>query len=334
MTRRMPHQQSLRVVVWNCRRAGAKSEAWPYLLALKPDLAFLQEVSAAPASVAERFRVLKARAVGKTGRPQRFSTITLSRIGEITPWPLQSPLGWAQDEIQNFDGNLVSGQIPGRQMRFVNVYSPAWPIDRGRLNVHDTSTVKLALNPDVWVADLVRHALSVISEDEPHRLMAAGDFNLSETFDSWLGGPRGNREYLDGMAAAGFVECLRTAQGELTPTFRNPRDGRIAHQMDHLFVSPDLASALSSCTVGDRDDVFGRSLSDHLPIIADFNLPLSVTGLGDGMIANPWGASEVTSLTQNLTRPSLDVRTAKGRKPASRADSRPMTRLGIEPRTY
>ena len=42
--------------------------------------------------------------------------------------------------------------------------------------------------------------------------------------------------------------------------------------MDHLFVTSDLLEHLSSCETGDRNLVFDRSLSDHLPIIVDFEL--------------------------------------------------------------
>jgi endonuclease/exonuclease/phosphatase family metal-dependent hydrolase len=59
----------------------------------------------------------------------------------------------------------------------------------------------------------------------------------------------------------------------LVPTFRNPSNGQIVHQLDHLFVSAKLATHLTSCKTGERDRVFGESLSDHLPIIADFALP-------------------------------------------------------------
>ena len=99
-----------------------------------------------------------------------------------------------------------------------------------------------------------------------------GDFNLSETFDNWPGGPRGNLEYLEKMEKFGLTEYLRKFQGRLTPTFRNPRDGNIAHQMDHIFVTSDFLEHLSSCETGDRNLVFDRSLSVHLPIIADFEL--------------------------------------------------------------
>ena len=105
--------------------------------------------------------------------------------------------------------------------------------------------------------------------------IVAGDFNLSETFDNWPGGPRGNVEYLERMQSIGFTECLRHYHGKLVPTFRNPRGGAIKHQIDHLFVSPPLIEHLCDCRTGDPDRLFGEGLSDHLPIIADFDLPVA-----------------------------------------------------------
>jgi endonuclease/exonuclease/phosphatase family metal-dependent hydrolase len=72
------------------------------------------------------------------------------------------------------------------------------------------------------------------------------------------------------MSDLGFVECLRRVQRALVPTFRNPSDGKVIHQMDHLFVSGRLPAALVSCATGDHERVFGASLSDHLPIVAEF----------------------------------------------------------------
>jgi hypothetical protein len=73
------------------------------------------------------------------------------------------------------------------------------------------------------------------------------------------------------MSDLGFVECLRQSQGKLVPTFRNPSDGKVIHQMDHLFVSGSLATKLTCCATGEHARVFDAKLSDHLPIVADFS---------------------------------------------------------------
>ena len=73
------------------------------------------------------------------------------------------------------------------------------------------------------------------------------------------------------MTDLGSVERLSHSQGELTPTFRAPRGkGKVIHQMDHLYAADYLAEKLSTCHAGDHETVFGQSLSDHLPIVAEF----------------------------------------------------------------
>lgn len=155
----------------------------------------------------------------------------------------------------------------------LSAYSPAWPVDQARLRGVDVGPVKLAQNPDVWVTELLWAALLNARDDDAQvPWVIGGDLNASETFDDmWVGGPRGNRELLDRMAALGLKECLRESNGRLVPTFRNARDGRIVHQVDHLFVSKTLASKIIACNVAEPARVLEASLSDHLPIVAEFS---------------------------------------------------------------
>ncbi len=122
------------------------------------------------------------------------------------------------------------------------------------------------------MTDLLHAALKEHPDLSSSSWIIGGDFNMSKTFDAWKDGPRGNQEYLDRMAALGLVECLRTYQGYLTPTYRNPANGKVFHQMDHLFVSRDLSERLVSCVTRDQIYIFDAGLSDHLPIIADFSI--------------------------------------------------------------
>jgi hypothetical protein len=72
------------------------------------------------------------------------------------------------------------------------------------------------------------------------------------------------------MDQLGLVDCLRHAQGALTPTFRTLGKGTITAQIDHLFVTNILRASLVTCDTGSRQRVFDNRLSDHLPIVADF----------------------------------------------------------------
>lgn len=267
---------SLRVVSWNCRRAISGSPLWEYLVKLDPDIALLQEVGSLSDEASARYGSLWYRSMGPRGSLLRTGTAVLvkGRIGDQLK--LTSSIPWVQEELDHFTGNLVGAEllpIAGPPVKVISVHSPAWPVDPKRLARVDTDGVRLTLNPDVWVADLLRASLREVSIDSGELWLVGGDFNLSETFDSCPGAPRGNREYLDEMADLGWNECLRACQGGLVPTFKNARGGAVKHQMDHVFVSSALASRLIHCDAGTSHEVLDAGLSDRLPIIADFVVP-------------------------------------------------------------
>lgn len=265
----------MRALTWNVRRASVSSRCWALLLELDPDVVVLQEVGAMPASVLNRYACVEAFPAGPRGVPQRFKTAILAKgiIGEVID--LASDLAWINAERALLEGNIVARQVlfgGSAALNVVSVYSPAWPIARERLASIDVTGVKLQNNPDVWCTEIL---WSVLKHTLPHQAgewIVGGDFNSSETFDLWKKGGRGNREIIDRMNALGLVDCLRTHHGQLVPTFRNPRGGKVAHQMDHLYVSHDLLAKLVECHAFGAERVFGQGLSDHLPIVAEFRL--------------------------------------------------------------
>lgn len=268
-------EAQLRILTWNCRRAKQSSPVWDYLRELAPDVALLQEVSSVPSSIEGEFDVRHKRAGTNVGAPQRFGSAVLVRGTIEREIHLRSPHEWVNAELERFAGNLLAFEVlleQGVHLNIVNVYSPAWTVDSTRLASVDVSPVKLTLGRGLWVADLLWTSLRSMDLNPQDPWVVAGDFNLSETFDAWQGGPRGNREYLDRMAALGFTECLRKMKGQLTPTFKNPRGGSFIHQIDHMFVSKALASSLTACDTGNAEWVFGNALSDHVPIVANFIL--------------------------------------------------------------
>jgi exonuclease III len=270
------NENNLRIMTWNCRGAThRRTSLWDYLIDLQPDVALLQDVRSFPETILSRFDCHSEYAVRKNGHLQPFKTAILVDGTIGAPIDLGTGTDWIDNEIENFRGNLFARHIyPSGfpEMLAVSVYSPAWPVDRVRLEGISLSGTKLEHSNDLWVADLLWASLK-----NNNRLLGSkpwivgGDFNLSETFDSWRGGPHGNREYLDRMEALGLVECLRRHSGELTPTYRTPK-GVVNAQMDHIFVTADLANQLSTCEIGLHSQIFAANLSDHLPIIADFEI--------------------------------------------------------------
>jgi endonuclease/exonuclease/phosphatase family metal-dependent hydrolase len=266
----------MRICTWNMRRATKdRIAAWRYISKINPDLLLLQEVSSIPNSLRSQYAVLEMKAQGKSGKPHHFSTAILVRGSIDKEVNLSSSWEWVNCELSRFKGNLLSAEVTldsEKCFRVMSVYSPAWPVDKRRLIGIDVSQVKLKHNPDIWVTELMWAAL-LNEQHDGVPWIVAGDLNSSVTFDTYWGkGPRGNQEIQDRMLNLGFVECLHFSQGRLTPTFRNPRGGKITHQMDHLFVSSWLRERLVTCHTGTPTIVFDGELSDHLPIIAEFNL--------------------------------------------------------------
>jgi exonuclease III len=194
---------------------------------------------------------------------------------------LSSEHEWVNHELECFKGNFVSCRVEPNNhnpLTVISVYSPAWPVARDRIKEVDVSKVKTQTNPDVWGTDILWAALqNTVSENDTW--IVGGDYNSSETFDvDWqdrnnkVYGIRscGNAQTLERMYRLGFTECLRKSNNDnIIPTFRHSTGG-VEHQIDHLFVSNGLYSKLEKCSLGSQATIFGKSLSDHLPIIAEF----------------------------------------------------------------
>jgi len=265
----------IKALSWNVRRAKRESLVWDVISQISPDIITLQEVITIPNSIKDCYSIYLRKATSKNGNKQIFSTAIFVK-GEITKeMQLFSEFEWVNRELEYFEGNLLSCEV-GKEGLFpinvVSVYSPAWPVDNQRLKNIDVSSVKLKLNPNVWCTEILWSALISNSNIKNENWIVAGDFNSSVTFDYlWKGGPRGNQEIIDRMNLIGFTECLNSYSGELVPTFKNPKGGKTIHQMDHMYVTEHLFSSLDKSYVGDSFEVFEKSISDHLPIISDFN---------------------------------------------------------------
>ena len=266
----------MRIITWNMRRATGTSSAWKCLEDLNPDVALLQEVSSIPPVLYDLFDIKFLKTINKNGKPQKFGNAILVHGKIINELLLTSEYEWVQQELSRFSGNLLSCKVKPvgcPSLNIISVYSPAWPVDTSKYQDIDITTIKLKLNPKLWVTEILWSALKNVNLSESYWIVG-GDLNCSETFDSTFSS--GNQEILDRMEALGFSECLRKYSGKLTPTYKNLKGGKVIHQMDHLFVTDLLFSTLSQSTAGDNLDIFEKSISDHLPIIADFNNILGI----------------------------------------------------------
>ncbi len=261
----------MKVVSWNVRGSTTGSPSWAYLEEIDPDIALLQEVTKIPKAITNKycFRMKKARKP-KT-QDQKFSTAILVKGEVLEEIHFSSEIDWVAKEINYYKGNILGFKVNTedyKNLNVVSVYSPAWPIEPERIKDIDISGIKLDKNPSLWLTEILWKALQNARISNEDDWVVAGDLNSSLTFDiKW--GPRSNDQVMRRMANLGFYECLKGFHNAIVPTFRAPRGGYIEDQIDHLFVTQNIKNDLQNCYVGSLD-IFKRSLSDHLPIIAEF----------------------------------------------------------------
>ena len=266
----------MKILNWNVNKATKMQKregVWKYLLEVDADIVFLQEVNSIPSYIADKYTILKRKAITKNDTLQHFSTAVLVKGSIKEEIALQSKYEWVNKELKRFDGNLIAVKAvldSGFEINLISAYSPAWFIDRNRWKNEDYANVKLKNNPELWMTEILYSAL-LNEQIEGESWIVGGDLNSSLSFDDYSSKLfQGNFEIQDRMKELGFTECLNTFNDGLVPTFKNPKDGKIIHQMDHLFVTPNIYKNIHTCMIGNQDIIFKESLSDHLPIIAEF----------------------------------------------------------------
>ena len=267
---------SMKTITWNMRRAKKGSSAWSYFNELNPDIALLQEVTSYPESLSNTYSILFCKAFTKDGTEQSFGTAIFIKGGSLEVIPFLAKEAWVNNELTRLQGNILPVTITlpnGKNINIVNVYSPAWPIDRKRLAGINLDYLKSELTKDIWAIDLVQAVLRNQDLEETDWILG-GDLNSSVTFDTKFPvGLRNNQEILDRLKQNyGLVECLHFKQGKLTPTFKSNKTKKVVDQIDHIFVKESMLPRVRTCIIGDQERVFGASLSDHLPIILDLEI--------------------------------------------------------------
>jgi len=259
----------INVLTWNMRRSASNSNSWDIIRKLSPDICLLQEVGGIPNDISGEYRILHQKAINKTGVPQKFSTVILSKH-PIEQFRLKSSIDWVSKQLDFFSGNFLCGSIniKGNKINLISVYSPAWIVDTENIPQEDLKGIKLELSKSLWPTEILQNGLEHEEISIENNWVISGDFNNSSTFDIlWPGGPRGCQEIIDRLYALNLKEALFEHHGTLIPTFRNPKGGKIIHQIDHVFISEGLFSNLISSNVMSEFDVFEESLSDHYPIL-------------------------------------------------------------------
>ena len=253
--------------VW--RHRGKRDEAWHWLLdKLKPDIALLQEC-VVPDWANTQCDVLFEQAA------QKWGTAVVTRGLPMTRHPLEDIEEWFRRlgpeapkrcAAARLKGWCVPASLTlpdGTSALVISLHNPAYSIKRELLAGHDVTNIKLKLQRNVWLLDVVFHFLKS-RVDRP--LIVGGDFNSSRLFD--VPKPRGNAEFFDRIATEGFASLHRLFYQQDETTFFSKRAR--PHQLDYLYTDHSLASRTTNCWVVSRQEV--EMFSDHSPVVADLAL--------------------------------------------------------------
>jgi len=258
------------------KHQSVHDSAWHWLFdSLNPDIALVQEC-VPPDWVRESGFLQSGRAYPEGRQP--WGTALYSRLPaqpatleEVEGWLDRLPprttayeglarahrlTGWAACAIVEIDG--LGGTL------VVSLHNPSQEIERDRLDGIDVSHMKLNLNEDLWLLDVVFYFLKRYL-DRP--LLVGGDFNYSRLLDD-LYGANGNHEFFDRIQAEGFVNLHRQFHDADQQTFFQKR-GR-GHQLDYLYGNKTVGEMASSCEVWDYNLV--SDFSDHAPLVADLRI--------------------------------------------------------------
>ena len=258
----------MRVVVWNIAN---KQGAFDALAALEPDIALLNEATPPLAATG----IWHGTTVGRDSKRRPWSVAVLSShpITEITD-ARPSWRGSQRDVpfVCSRPGSWIAASVkvaPSVQVTAVSLY--------GLLDEFSDASVHRSLSE-----------LSPLIDDPRYQqhLLIGGDLN------TWSGWPVREQptlardiNLLQRFEAFGLVDCLAAVRpaGRLpdctctlgdacthTRTRLDPRFPNIPYQIDYLWASSALAPRLSSCQALATSEWF--AISDHAPIIADFDL--------------------------------------------------------------
>ena len=265
----------MKLVSWNVngiRSVHNKGLFMPFIETLKPDIVALQETKAMQHESPIQFDSYKeywnsAAKKGYSGTAI-FSLIEPVSVNNNFPANIVKQFNLVADDFgnPNDEGRIITAEY--KHFYLVNVYTPN---SKGKLE-------RLPLRHKQWDPAFLAYCVEL---EKTKPVIFCGDLNVAHTRDD-LANPKENegehgftkeeREGVDAMLAAGFVDTLRIfTQGNghyswWTP-WRGARDRNVGWRIDYFFVSKSLASKVTSATI--HSDIFG---SDHCPVSIELDI--------------------------------------------------------------
>lgn len=225
----------MRLVSWNCAGGFARKQA--ALMALEPDLAVICEIREREAKEIPGANVLW------TGRPDAKGMAIVGRNG----WTVERIAEGSQAHVL-----AVKGSRAGTAVTLAGV----WTLQAEGSYVRPVITA---------LDELAGH----LSGD----VILAGDFNANPVF---RGKPRFDEARLRlldrGLESLWHEQSGEVHGAEVTPTLYWTWNRDRPFHVDYVFATPGLRTRCRELRIGSFEDWVEAKISDHVPLIADFEL--------------------------------------------------------------
>jgi endonuclease/exonuclease/phosphatase family metal-dependent hydrolase len=243
------------------RAKDLTTDLWDVLMGLQPDVAILQEVRPPQRAYGGHLHLNPTRRGWGTAV---WSGEEFSSLGEV-------PAGDAVElerELSAVRGYVASAEIeaPTASLTVVSVHAYPARVPDEYLEELDLTDLIVAPATAVWPGDILWRLTRGLPTSGRSAILG-GDWNTARLFDE-VYGPRGNHEFFVRMSETGWFEAIRKFFDTEVQTYFRP--GRGAYQLDHVFLTEDLYSNLSSAEVVTTDEIL--SASDHAPMVLTIDL--------------------------------------------------------------
>jgi exonuclease III len=226
----------MRVMTWNLgfwQHRPRQNEAWSFLRnELAPDLALLQEIS--------HHELLEGENLLLKPVQQSWGTAIYTRNMQIE-----------ELDLEGYPGRVAVAELQTPTMPKLVAVSVHAPIINGRVFP--------------YLSEIFDQIEEIVSG---RMFIVGGDLNTARLAEKvWPG--HGHGPFFERLNRSIFFDCFRKFHDEEQQTIFRP-GGKHPFQDDHLFTGHDLADYVKSCNAINNEAT--RSLSDHIPIIAEINL--------------------------------------------------------------
>jgi exonuclease III len=248
-----------RIVTWNLNHAfrAESARAWEFLASLRPDIALVQESRRPPIKDAVGSEIPGRRAWGTWIAP--YGKVKLTEIPMVPLGTLPRPPGYLEASHPGAF-SVAEARLPGgRGVTVASVYGMlAFKVRNGMR--YAVTTVHRTLSDLTPILDVNRSKAAIV---------LAGDLNVTPQIRE--PDKEAHEAVIKRIKAFGLADCLGDAHGgEFVRTYKKHV---LPWQDDWVFASKALRCL--TCQPVDTEEAW--ALSDHCPVVADFEFTATPT---------------------------------------------------------